>query len=119
LHGHDFFVLAQAANAQWTGDISLLQTTNPPRRDTATLPALGYLVLAFESDNPGVWLMHCHIPFHVSAGLGVQFVERQEEIVGKIGGLGGLKDGCKSWKKFDEGFKARNGSVLIEGDSGL
>lgn len=30
---------------------------NPIRRDTATLPAGGYLVLAFESDNPGAWLV--------------------------------------------------------------
>jgi hypothetical protein len=119
LHGHDFYVLAQAANAQWTGNISLLQTTNPPRRDTATLPALGYLVLAFESDNPGAWLMHCHIPFHVSAGLGVQFVERQDEIVKNNGGFKRMQEGCKSWEKFEKEFATRNGSVLIEGDSGL
>lgn len=57
LHGHDFFVLAQQANAVWNGDISTLNMNNPIRRDTATLPAQGYLVLAFESDNPGAWLV--------------------------------------------------------------
>jgi drug/metabolite transporter superfamily protein YnfA len=25
------------------------------------LPGGGYLVLAFVTDNPGAWLMHCHI----------------------------------------------------------
>lgn len=25
------------------------------------LPAGGYLVMAFITDNPGAWLMHCHI----------------------------------------------------------
>lgn len=59
LHGHDFYVLAQAAGAQWNGDISTLKMDNPIRRDTATLPAQGYLVLAFESDNPGAWLSKC------------------------------------------------------------
>lgn len=57
LHGHDFFVLGQKENAVWSGDISTLNMINPIRRDTATLPALGYLVLAFESDNPGAWLV--------------------------------------------------------------
>lgn len=40
------------------------------------LPAGGWLVLAFETDNPGAWLMHCHIAWHVSEGLAVQFLER-------------------------------------------
>lgn len=31
------------------------------RRDVASLPGGGYLVLAFKTDNPGSWLMHCHI----------------------------------------------------------
>ncbi|KAF2794437.1 multicopper oxidase [Melanomma pulvis-pyrius CBS 109.77] len=116
LHGHDFYVLDHQANAQWSGDISRLITDNPIRRDTATLPVHGYLVLAFESDNPGAWLMHCHIPFHISAGLGLQFVERQDEIVNSIGDLQGFQDGCKSWSTFQkdsypDGFEL--------GDSGL
>jgi hypothetical protein len=119
LHGHDFYILDSAANTQWAGDISRLKTDNPIRRDTATLPAGGYLVLAFESDNPGAWLvcpipilsslprfvltvlkMHCHIPFHISAGLGVQFVERQGEILNSIGSLDNFENGCKSWATF-------------------
>lgn len=74
-------------------------------------------MLAFESDNPGAWLMHCHIPFHVSAGLGIQFLERMDEIDTSGGSLEG---GCKSWKKWEEDYVGkRNGSILIEGDSGL
>jgi FtsP/CotA-like multicopper oxidase with cupredoxin domain len=115
LHGHDFYVLDSAANAQWDGDITRLKKDNPIRRDTATLPAGGYLVLAFESDNPGAWLMHCHIPFHVSAGLALQFLERQNEILDKIGDVSGLTEGCKSWTAFE---KAVAGGFII-GDSGL
>ncbi|KAF2466250.1 uncharacterized protein BDR25DRAFT_293639 [Lindgomyces ingoldianus] len=115
LHGHDFYVLDHAENTQWTGDISKLKMENPIRRDTATLPAGGYLVLAFESDNPGAWLMHCHIPFHVSAGLALQFLERKSEILNTIGDLSGFKDGCKTWTAFQEGFP---GGFHI-GDSGL
>jgi FtsP/CotA-like multicopper oxidase with cupredoxin domain len=117
LHGHDFFVLAQQENAIWNGDISTLNMNNPIRRDTATLPALGYLVLAFESDNPGAWLMHCHIPFHISGGLGVQFVERRKDILSSNGNFGAMQEGCATWHTFHkEHFP--NG-ILIEGDSGL
>lgn len=56
LHGHDFYVLSQG-DGVWDG--KTLSLKNPPRRDTATLPAGGHLVLAFEADNPGAWLMHC------------------------------------------------------------
>jgi FtsP/CotA-like multicopper oxidase with cupredoxin domain len=59
LHGHDFFVLAQGTGT-YSSDVAL-NLSNPPRRDTAMLPASGYLVIAFETDNPGAWLMHCHI----------------------------------------------------------
>jgi len=117
LHGHDFFVLAQKENAVWNGDISALHMDNPVRRDTATLPALGYLVLAFESDNPGAWLMHCHIPFHISGGLGVQFVERRSEILKSNGDLGAMQQGCADWRKYEKEHWP-NG-ILIDGDSGL
>ncbi|KAF2660090.1 multicopper oxidase [Lophiostoma macrostomum CBS 122681] len=104
LHGHDFYVLQQGTG-EWAGDLSGLDLDNPPRRDTATLPAGGFLVLAFESDNPGAWLMHCHIPFHISQGLGLQFLERSDEIVSANGGLSGLKDGCATWGPYqDENF---------------
>ncbi|KAH8727984.1 multicopper oxidase-domain-containing protein [Phaeosphaeriaceae sp. PMI808] len=107
LHGHDFYVLDQAENAIWTGDISRLQTANPIRRDTATLPIKGYLVLAFESDNPGAWLMHCHIPFHISAGLGVQFLERASEILGAVGDLSGMQGGVRVGRRFIKSIVGR------------
>jgi hypothetical protein len=110
-------VLDQQENTPWTGNISRLKTSNPIRRDTATLPAGGYLVLAFKSNNPGAWLMHCHIPFHVAAGLGVQFVERFDEISQSNGDLGPMQQGCKEWTTFrTENFPD---GILIEGDSGL
>lgn len=85
LHGHDFFVLGQEGG-QFDSDPSStsfksLNFATPPRRDTASVPGGGWLVLAFPSNNPGVWLMHCHIAWHVSQGLAVQFVESPESIV--------------------------------------
>ena len=44
------------------------------------LPARGWLLIAFKTDNPGAWLMHCHIAWHVSGGLSVDFLERPAEL---------------------------------------
>jgi FtsP/CotA-like multicopper oxidase with cupredoxin domain len=59
LHGHDFYVIGAGTGVY--SDPSTLNYNNPPRRDVATLPGGGYLVIAFVTDNPGAWLMHCHI----------------------------------------------------------
>ncbi|CAJ2512223.1 Uu.00g052380.m01.CDS01 [Anthostomella pinea] len=80
LHGHDFAVLQQAENKTYTGPADLdLQLRNPPRRDVVLLPASGFIVIAFKADNPGSWLMHCHIARHASEGLGLQILERQAD----------------------------------------
>ena len=102
LHGHDFYVLG-SGNGVWNGDSSGLKFVNPPRRDTATLPAGGFLILAFPADNPGAWLMHCHIAWHVGQGFSLQFLERKEEILGSIGDMSSFNSGCDSWRKYWEG----------------
>lgn len=54
LHGHDFWVIGQGSGS-FSGSTSALTYENPIRRDSASLPARGYLVLAFPTDNPGAW----------------------------------------------------------------
>ena len=82
LHGHDFWVLGNSTNSNFSArnDLASLNFNNPPRRDVTFLPASGWVVLAFYSDNPGAWLMHCHIAWHVSEGLAMQFVESNSSI---------------------------------------
>lgn len=99
LHGHDFFVLAQGSNP-WDGRV---QTVNPPRRDTAMLVGNGYLLIGFETDNPGAWLMHCHIGWHTDEGFALQFLEREGEIEALID-REGLEENCASWVAYDEAF---------------
>lgn len=52
LHGHDFWVLASGYGNYDSG--VGLQLKNAPRRDVAMMPASGYLVIAFKTNNPGV-----------------------------------------------------------------
>ncbi|PVH90787.1 laccase-like multicopper oxidase [Periconia macrospinosa] len=99
LHGHDFFVVAQG-DGEYTSSTAL-NLNNPPRRDTAMLPASGHLVLAFETDNPGAWLMHCHIGWHTSEGFAMQFIERYDEIAALLDTTS-LEQNCAAWKEHEE-----------------
>ncbi|KAK2008550.1 multicopper oxidase [Colletotrichum eremochloae] len=79
LHGHDFQALYRApeeggtfANANVTeADFPAM----PMRRDTLVVWPNGNIVLRFRANNPGVWLFHCHIEWHVTSGLLATFVE--------------------------------------------
>lgn len=104
LHGHDFVILRQQPGRLdlSTFDPSTLPTDNPARRDVAMLDGGGHLILAFQIDNPGVWLLHCHIAWHVSGGLGFQFVERESEIPGLVpnGVERSYEDQCRKWTAY-------------------
>lgn len=76
------------------------------------LPATGYLVLGFITDNPGAWLMHCHIAWHVGEGLAVQFLERAADIPTTMD-LTVVQPACDAW---DTWYAA---SPYKKNDSGL
>lgn len=38
---------------------------NPLRRDTFTVPAQSHVVVRFRADNPGMWILHCHVAWHL------------------------------------------------------
>ncbi|KAG8801435.1 laccase, partial [Serendipita sp. 399] len=38
------------------------------------------VTLRFTADNPGPWLLHCHIDLHFDSGLAVVFAEAPEDI---------------------------------------
>jgi hypothetical protein len=64
LHGHDMWVLNQGLG-QWDGTV--VNPGNPQRRDTQNLPPNGHIVIQYDLDNPGVWLFHCHLAWHLSS----------------------------------------------------
>ncbi|CZT41233.1 probable Laccase-2 [Rhynchosporium secalis] len=99
LHGHDFWVIGQEA-AKFDLETSNLNLINPPRRDVASLPGNGYLAMAFKKDNPGTWLMHCHIAWHASQGLAMQFVESESQIEASISDPTLLNDTCTAWNSY-------------------
>lgn len=73
-HGHDVSILAQSQSNFTNESFSEFNFNNPPRRDVVLLPENGYIAIAMRADNPGVWLIHCHIAWHSSSGKWPLFV---------------------------------------------
>ena len=80
LHGHAFQVVARGdEEAGVYNGTDGLGSVPPPempmRRDTLMVNPNSYFVIRFRADNPGVWLFHCHIEWHVVSGLMATFIE--------------------------------------------
>jgi len=100
LHGHSFQVLYRSKDNAGFFQLDNIPEfpMNPMRRDVLLIPPGGYAILAFRADNPGAWFLydpisspphspfpevlrlhrcssHCHIDWHVVAGMVAQFIE--------------------------------------------
>ncbi|KAH8883756.1 laccase-1 [Thozetella sp. PMI_491] len=112
LHGHDFVVVAKSPPVtplsqtpfiyNPSTDSGSLRSSNPPRRDVTMLPPKGWLIVAFKTDNPGAWLMHCHIAWHVSGGLSVDFLERPNDLRSGISAAdaAAFEANCNAWRSY-------------------
>ncbi|KAK5634915.1 hypothetical protein RRF57_010627 [Xylaria bambusicola] len=71
LHGTTFQVIARNGEGEgyYDGGNLTAPHPNPLRRDTVLINAGAFVALRFKANNPGVHLMHCHIEWHVEAGL--------------------------------------------------
>lgn len=116
LHGHDFWIVGQDVGTYVDGTTEL-NLSNPPRRDVASLPGNGYLAIAFKLDNPGAWLVHCHIAWHASQGLSLEFVE-SESLISSVAVTSTekttLTDTCDAWSSFTE-----TSNYYTQEDSGI
>ena len=82
LHGHAFQVIARSDEdaGAYSFHHSSTAPSVPMRRDTILVQPNGHAILRFRSDNPGVWLFHCHIEWHVASGLIATFIEAPLEL---------------------------------------
>ncbi|SPQ25362.1 56ba3eea-c91d-41ce-9e2b-5e6ba52fc50c [Thermothielavioides terrestris] len=102
LHGHDFAVLAQGRGPFDPATVTP-KLANPPRRDTLNLPPGSFAWIAFQVDNPGAWLLHCHIQWHAADGLALQYIEQPGKLRGlmqQAGALGRVADQCSSFNEW-------------------
>ncbi|RLN15111.1 hypothetical protein BBJ28_00013064 [Nothophytophthora sp. Chile5] len=94
MHTHAPWIVGSGATSLedvQNGNLPSLKLNGPMQRDVYTVPPcttdaddncldVGYLVLRFTADNPGVWIMHCHIDWHLADGLAMIFVEGEEQL---------------------------------------
>jgi FtsP/CotA-like multicopper oxidase with cupredoxin domain len=58
LHGHEFQVV-EIDGQRFAGAV----------RDTVLVPPNRRVVVAFDANNPGYWALHCHLLYHLEAGM--------------------------------------------------
>ncbi|SCU95209.1 LAMI_0F01508g1_1 [Lachancea mirantina] len=90
MHGHTFQVISvgesrdgplyfndndSTAMKRYKQDLVRLRDKTPMTRDTINIPGHSYAVIRFRASNPGYWLLHCHVEWHMAKGLGVVFSE--------------------------------------------
>ena len=90
LYGHIPYIV-EKGTTKTPFDKTPVKVVNPLRRDTFTIPPcnidaneecvdVGYTTIRFMSDNPGVWLLHCHIEWHIQSGLTMTIVENADTL---------------------------------------
>ncbi|KAM3738073.1 hypothetical protein ACB098_09G105900 [Castanea mollissima] len=74
VHGFNFHVLAQGfGNYDSINDQGKFNFVNPQTRNTIAVPVGGWAVIRFQANNPGIWLVHCHLDVHLPWGLAMAF----------------------------------------------
>lgn len=54
----------------WHGNTALIAGM---RTDVTQLSFMGMVIADMVPDNPGIWLLHCHVSFHNAAGMAVRY----------------------------------------------
>jgi iron transport multicopper oxidase len=91
VHGHAPWIVGRGNMPLQGGNPAPLKLTNPVERDTITIPPcntnengecvdVGYVVLRLNADNPGVWMLHCHIDWHLATGLTMLLVVGEDQL---------------------------------------
>jgi hypothetical protein len=50
-------------------EIDGVKLTNGPLRDTILVLPHSTEKIIFDAQNPGIWMMHCHVLYHMAAGM--------------------------------------------------
>ncbi|XP_068204135.1 uncharacterized protein [Palaemon carinicauda] len=79
LHGYSFSVVAMGKVGEKTTaeEVATLDAQglierrleSPALKDTVNIVDGGYTIVRLKADNPGYWLMHCHLILHSEAGM--------------------------------------------------
>ncbi|CAE6092451.1 unnamed protein product [Arabidopsis arenosa] len=75
LHGYSFYVVGSGfGNFDRRKDPLKYNLVDPPEETTVGVPPNGWTAVRFVANNPGVWLLHCHIERHATWGMNTVFI---------------------------------------------
>ncbi|KAJ2718514.1 ferroxidase fet3 [Coemansia sp. Benny D115] len=96
LHGHSFQVIEYGPLEIFTPSfVPLVKPSVDPNireirytgpvpmsRDSILVPQGQYIKIRFQADNPGAWVLHCHLDLHFGLGMAATFVAAPELLQG-------------------------------------
>ena len=83
------------------------------RKDTFIVPAGGYVVVQFRSDNPGFWFMHCHVNLHQREGMVLIIREAMDKITREMKTCGTFQWDINDFlKSFESGGVSAELNIL-------
>ncbi|KAJ4824863.1 Laccase-14 [Turnera subulata] len=83
IHGYSFYVVGWGfGKFDPKKDPLRYNLVNPPEETTVGVPNNGWVAIRFRADNPGVWLMHCHLERHQTWGMGMVFLVKNGDSPG-------------------------------------
>ncbi|KAI3603918.1 laccase [Moniliophthora roreri] len=96
LHGHNFDVVRVAGSTEYNYE-------NPIRRDVVNAGSTSdNVTIRFTTDNPGPWILHCHIDWHLEAGFAIVFAEATDEWVDTIDPSDAWEDLCPTYDALSD-----------------
>lgn len=71
LHGFGFQVVDMGTMEQYRNGQTAFADSQylPPIKDVISIPPGGFVKLRFRACNPGYWIFHCHIEYHMHTGM--------------------------------------------------
>ncbi|KAF5354960.1 hypothetical protein D9756_005793 [Leucocoprinus leucothites] len=101
LHGHTFRVVRSADSGQFN-------FVDPVERDTFNVgDVTGDMAsIRFRTENPGPWILHCHIDFHLAGGLALVIAEAIDDVFPLNPPLSSsYEDICPTWDALSDDQK--------------
>jgi len=91
--------------------------TNSLPKDVIQVPNNGYVIIRARTNNPGTWIFHCHIDFHLAIGMGlvIQVGEPKDWNVGPLE----LNKNCKQKPHCPTGGDANVAWFLFMSEKGV
>jgi len=84
-HGNKFWVIGRGLGEwNWTTTADAVEAhpeffnlETPAIKDTAITEFIGamWVVIRYHSNNPGPWLLHCHVETHLAGGMGIAIMD--------------------------------------------